>query len=217
MFQETSKNPTELAITNAINLLQSQGICTIPCETHLLSEVSEEMLPYQLLSTNDIIFYALGAGCCMTMGGLAAGLTMGFSNLNPLDLAVKLKSGSKTEIKQAERLVPLLERHHLTLVTLLLYNSFSSEALPIFLNKLLPEYMAVVFSVVVVLFFGEIFPSAIFVGAKGLTICSGLTPFVNLLTFLAYPIGKPIAMGLDYFLGHDNHGITKYNRKELQI
>ena len=101
------------AISDAIKILNNNGICTTSCETRFLSDI-DEVLPYQLLSTKDIIFYSIGALCCMAMGGLAAGLTMGFSNLNPLDLAVKLKSGTSLEIRQASRLVPLMENHHLS-------------------------------------------------------------------------------------------------------
>ena len=54
--------------------------------------------------------------------------------------------------------------HHLLLVSLLLVNAAVNEALPIFLDSLVPSWLAIVLSVTLVLFFGEIIPSAIFTG-----------------------------------------------------
>mgnify|MGYP006902753980 CR=1 FL=1 len=45
-----------------------------------------------------------------------------------------------------------------------------NEALPIFLNAIVPEYIAIILSVSFVLVFGEIIPSAVFTGPKRLTI-----------------------------------------------
>lgn len=53
---------------------------------------------------------------------------------------------------------PILKRHHYLLVTLLLSNATAMEALPIFLDKLVPSFWAVLISVSMVLFFGEIIP-----------------------------------------------------------
>lgn len=49
--------------------------------------------------------------------------------------------------------------------------SWQNEALPIFLNMIVPEFVAVIMSVTLVLIFGEIIPSAVFTGPKKLTIC----------------------------------------------
>ena len=51
-----------------------------------------------------------------------------------------------------------------------------NEALPIFLNLIVPEYLAVILSVSFVLIFGEILPSAVFTGPKKLTICTPAAP-----------------------------------------
>lgn len=50
----------------------------------------------------------------------------------------------------------VIHRHHLLLVTLLLANSIAMEALPIFLDRLVPSWAAVLISVTAVLFFGEV-------------------------------------------------------------
>jgi len=58
------------------------------------------------------------------------------------------------------------EPHHLLMVTLLLMNSAANEALPIFLDKLVPSpIIAILVSVTVVLIVGEILPTAVFTGS----------------------------------------------------
>ena len=67
--------------------------------------------------------------------------------------------------------------------------SWQNEALPIFLNMIVPEFVAVIMSVTLVLIFGEIIPSAVFTGPKKLTICE-LT-----LEFACHPANPPHSGG----------------------
>jgi metal transporter CNNM len=93
-------------------------------------------------------------------------------------------------------------------------NALANEALPIFLDKLVPSYIAVILSVTLVLFFGEIIPSAIFTGPSQLSISSKLAPLVRCVLFLLAPIAWPIAKLLDHFL-HEEGSLEKYDRVEL--
>lgn len=54
------------------------------------------------------------------------------------------------EKAQAGRVLPLITRHHVLLVTLLLYNAAANEALPIFFDDLMPTPYAVGLSVTMV-------------------------------------------------------------------
>jgi metal transporter CNNM len=95
-------------------------------------------------------------------------------------------------------------------------NALANEALPLFLDKLVPAYMAVIISVTLVLFFGEIIPSAIFTGPNQLAISSKLAPLVKIVLLILKPIAWPIAKALDYFLHHDESDtLEKYDRSEL--
>ena len=93
-------------------------------------------------------------------------------------------------------------------------NAISNEALPIFLEALVPPSVAILCSVTLVLFFGEIFPSAIFTGPQQLVIAHRLLPLVRLAMWLLYPLAGPIAALLDWFL-HDDEDVAAYNRGEL--
>ena len=89
---------------------------------------------------------------CVTTAALAAGLSMGMLSLDPLMLLVKIRAPRSPEEKeQAESLLPIVKKHHLLLVTLLLLNSMANEALPLFLDRLVPPYLAVLLSVTFVL------------------------------------------------------------------
>jgi len=101
----------------------------------------------------------VGTAACVMLASLAAGLTMGIVSLDAFDLQVLLATnpedtGSQREAeallerqRHARRVLPFVENHHLTLVTLLLMNSIANEAMPLFLDELLGRYAAIVFSV----------------------------------------------------------------------
>ncbi|KDO32086.1 hypothetical protein SPRG_03306 [Saprolegnia parasitica CBS 223.65] len=166
----------------------------------------------------DPYAFWLGTGVVLALiclAGLMAGLTMGLLSLDLLNLQILQLEGSPEEKVRAGRVLPVIQRHHLLLVSLLLFNAAANEALPIFLARLMPEAQAVVVSVTCVLLFGEILPSAIFTGKSQLAIASYLMPVVQLLMMLASPVAYPISKVLDCLLGKDHNG-TRYKRKELK-
>ncbi|RQM21297.1 hypothetical protein B5M09_008124 [Aphanomyces astaci] len=147
----------------------------------------------------------------IAVAGMMAGLTMGLLSLDQLNLQILQTSGADDEKVQAERLLPIVKKHHLLLVSLLLFNAAANEALPVFLSRVVTEAQAVMISVTCVLFFGEIIPSAIFTGKQQLAIAAALVPFVKLLMLVAFPIAFPIAKLLDRWLGED-HDFSRYER-----
>jgi metal transporter CNNM len=56
----------------------------------------------------------------------------------------------------AARIIPVVKNQHLLLVTLLICNAGCMETLPIFSDKLLSPVFAIVISVTLILFFGEV-------------------------------------------------------------
>ncbi|GAB9469486.1 hypothetical protein Gpo141_00006764 [Globisporangium polare] len=147
--------------------------------------------------------------------GLMAGLTMGLLSLDMLNMRILELEGSEEQKRQAARVLPILNQHHFLLVTLLLVNAGANEALPIFLNKLVPEAVSIVLSVTCVLLFGEIIPSAVFTGPNQLRIAAWLAPAVKMLMVVACPIAYPISKLLDWWLGAE-HDHAQYKRKELK-
>jgi len=144
---------------------------------------------------------------CVITAALAAGLTMGLLSLDPLMLLIKIRAGAtQQEQDQAAALLPIVKQHHLLLVTLLLLNSMANEALPLFLEDLVSPLVAVILSVTLVLFFGEIVPSAIFTGPNKVALAYQMVPLVKLMMILLWPLAYPIAKLLDHVLHEDDDG-----------
>lgn len=90
--------------------------------------------------------------------GIFSGLTVGYLSIDNLAIDLKLKTGTAKEKHQARRVISVISQRHLLLVTLLISNACCLEALPIFLDSLVPSWIAIIISVTAVLFFGEIIP-----------------------------------------------------------
>ena len=84
-----------------------------------------------------------------------SGLTMGLLSLDMMSLKVMKDGGTDSEKKHARRIIPIVKRHHLLLVTLLLGNAAAVEAMPIFLDRISDPITAILVSVTAVLIFGE--------------------------------------------------------------
>ncbi|KAK3231609.1 hypothetical protein Dsin_003490 [Dipteronia sinensis] len=145
--------------------------------------------------------------------GLMAGLTLGLMSLGLVDLEVLIKAGRPQDRIHAAKIFPVVKNQHLLLCTLLIGNSLAMEALPIFLDKLVPPWAAVLISVTLILAFGEILPNAVCT-RYGLTVGATMAPVVHVLLFLFYPVSYPISKVLDWMLGK-GHGVL-LRRAELK-
>jgi hypothetical protein len=126
-----------------------------PIHTHTPSlEMSEEA---EIGSTDFYVALGISAGL-VVMAGVMSGLTMGLMSLDLTTLRVVAKTGDRRSRRYAAKIIPLVEKHHLLLVTLLLANASAMEALPIFLDKIVSPTISIILSVSLVLMFGEVIP-----------------------------------------------------------
>ncbi|MCL7052025.1 hypothetical protein MKW94_000583, partial [Papaver nudicaule] len=132
--------------------------------------------------------------------GLMAGLTLGLVSLGLVELEVLIKSGTPQDRKYAAKIFPVVKNQHLLLCTLLLGNALAMETLPIFLDKLVAPWAAILISVTLILVFGEIMPQAICT-RYGMKVGAITAPFVRVLLWLFFPIAYPISKMLDWMLG----------------
>lgn len=116
--------------------------------------------------------------------------------------------------RRAKKLLPVLEHNHHLLVTLLFCNAMALEALPIFLDKLVPSWLAVVLSVTAVLFFGEVIPQSVCIGPNQMAIAECSVPLVKFLMAVTFPVSWPISKLLDHMLGE--HKLTRFSAPELK-
>ena len=157
------------------------------------------------------------AGCaliCVCCAATAAGMTTGLLSIDTLKLKIKLQVGTPKEQEYARKILPLLSNHHWLLCTLLIYNAAATEALPIFLDALVPSWAAVVISVTLVLLFGEVIPTALFTGPNQLAIAANFTGLVRFVQVVFYPVAYPMSLLLDWVLGHEE-AVELYTREEI--
>jgi metal transporter CNNM len=94
---------------------------------------------------------------CLLIAGLMAGLILGLASIDHLSLEITSKKSKKLE-KSCNRIFAVIHHHHWMLVTLLLINAAGLETLPIYLNKAMDEFLAILIAVVGVLFIGQLIP-----------------------------------------------------------
>ncbi|RDX84169.1 putative DUF21 domain-containing protein, partial [Mucuna pruriens] len=158
-------------------------------------------------------FFYAGISCLLVLfAGIMSGLTLGLMSLGLVDLEILQRSGSSTEKKQAAAILPVVQKQHQLLVTLLLCNACAMEALPLYLDKIFHPVVAVVLSVTFVLAFGEVIPQAICT-RYGLYVGANFVGLVRVLMIICYPIAYPIGKVLDVLLGH-NHAL--FRRAQLK-
>eukprot|EP01018_Ginkgo_biloba_P026227 Gb_06178 [translate_table: standard] len=145
--------------------------------------------------------------------GIMSGLTLGLMSLGLVDLEVLQRSGTSTEKKQAAAIFPVVQKQHQLLVTLLLCNAASMEALPIYLDKIFHPVVAVILSVTFVLAFGEVIPQAI-CSRYGLAVGANFVWLVRILMIICYPIAYPVGKVLDCVLGHNDSAL--FRRAQLK-
>ncbi|XP_020102959.1 DUF21 domain-containing protein At4g14240-like [Ananas comosus] len=142
-----------------------------------------------------------------------SGLTLGLMSLGLVELEILQRSGSPTEKTQAATILPVVQKQHQLLVTLLLCNAAAMEALPIFLDKIFHPVVAVILSVTFVLAFGEVIPQAICT-RYGLAVGANFVWLVRILMVVCCPIAYPIGKILDWALGHNESAL--FRRAQLK-
>ena len=144
-----------------------------------------------------------------------SGLTVGLLSIDEMELEIKLTNGTTREKIQARRILAVIDNHHLLLVTLLLANAACMESLPLMLNKMVSEMLAIIISVTLVLIFGEVVPQALCTGPDQLKIAANLCVLVRIIVFLLWPLSYPISRLLDYIFGH-HHKAKKLKNEDLK-
>ncbi|XP_028549116.1 DUF21 domain-containing protein At2g14520 isoform X1 [Dendrobium catenatum] len=161
------------------------------------------------------VFWLYVAVCvCLVMfAGLMSGLTLGLMSLSLVDLEVIAKAGKPEDRKNAMKILPVVKNQHLLLCTLLIGNSLAMEALPIFLNSLVPAWGAILLSVTLILAFGEIIPQSV-CSRYGLSVGARTAWIVRVLLLVFFPITYPISKVLDWILGKGHYALLR--RAELK-
>lgn len=182
--------------------------------TYLLQPISD---PYNLFSFDVVneqvavipasltwpqfLTYLAASIVVVLIGGMMSGLTVGYMSLDELSLKIKIYVGTPSEQRDAKKILPLIKKHHYLLVTLLFANAAAMEALPLFLDKLMPGYVAVLVSVTAVLVFGEVIPQALCTGPYKLRIAAAFVEPIRMVMYILFLVAYPMAKLLDKVIG----------------
>ena len=159
-------------------------------------------------------FNFIGFTILAIFAGAMSGLTVGYLSIDMLILEIKLSNGTEQEKIYARKIRKIIADHHWILVTLLVCNAFACEAMPILLDKLVNPMVAIIISVTVLLFVGEIIPQALCTGPNQMKIAAFLAPFTYCLMIITFPISYPIARFMDLVIG--KHSKTRFCNQDLK-
>lgn len=146
----------------------------------------------------------------ITMSALCSGLNIALMSLSLADLRRKSKLGNPA----AKRVLPLRRNSNLTLASIILTNIAVISANSLVLDSKFNGWIAGIFSTLLIVLFGEIFPQAIF-SRHALRFTAYFAGLLRAMIFITYPISKPLQLLLDKLLGRERTSLQ--SRHELGI
>lgn len=150
---------------------------------------------------------------CIVLSGTFSGLTLGLMSLDIIDLRVLTESGTPTEKKYAQKILPVRRHGNFLLCTLLIGNTAVNSALSIVSSSIFGGLIGLFSSTFIILYLGEIIPQSI-CHRYGLIIGAHSIPMVKFLMLLTAVLSYPTSRVLDYFLGGEP--ATRYNKSQLR-
>jgi metal transporter CNNM len=141
---------------------------------------------------SSIILFIAEVFLLILASAICSGLNVAVMSLDPEDLKRKALLGNH----QAKRVLPLRNRTHLVLASILLTNVAAVSATSLVLNQRLTGWIAGALATLLIVVFGEVVPQALF-AKNALRYSSEFAPLLNVLISITYVISKPLETLLD--------------------
>jgi hypothetical protein len=151
-----------------------------------------------LSMTTQNVLTCLGIVLCIAQSGMFAGLNLAIFSLSRLRLEIAANAGDADAIKVRE----LRQDSNLTLSTIVWGTVGTNVLLTLLSDSVLSGLAAFAFSTVVITFLGELVPQAYF-SRHALRMTALLAPLLKVYRVGFYPVAKPTALMLDWWLGHE--------------
>lgn len=160
---------------------------------------------------NQIIIWILIV-LCLTQSAIFSGMTIGLFSLGRLRLEIEAEADNKEALKILQ-----IRRDSNFLLTTLLWGNIAVNVLIAQLTgSVLTGAAAFLFSTFVITSFGEIVPQAYF-SRNALSLGAKLTPLVRFYQMLLYPVAKPTALILDWWLGREKLELFKEQSMRIML
>ena len=146
----------------------------------------------------------VGIPLCVVQAALFSGLNLAAFSISRLRLEVEAAGGNPHAVK----LLHLRKDANLTLATILWGNVGTMVLLTLLSESVMGGVAAFLFSTFVITFLGEIVPQAYF-SRHALRVSGRLFPFLAVYRIVLFPIAKPTALFLNWWLGPEGIVLLK--------
>ena len=161
----------------------------------------------EALSVNTLVW--LGILFCISQSAMFSGLNLALLGISRLRLEVEASAGNPA----ANKILKLRRDFNFLLTTILWGNVAVNVLLALLSKSVMAGVTAFFFSTFLITFIGEIAPQAYF-SRHAMRMGSLLAPLIRFYQLLLYPVAKPSAMVLDWWLGEE--GIRYFREKDLR-
>lgn len=151
----------------------------------------------------------VGIVLCLGQAAIFSGLNLAVFSISRLRLEVEAAGGNAG----AAKVLRLRADANLMLATILWGNVAANVLLTLLSESVLAGIGAFLFSTVVITLLGEIFPQAYF-SRNAIRVAGQLTPMLDFYRVLLFPIAKPTAVLLNYWLGPE--GLTLFRERDFR-
>ncbi len=151
----------------------------------------------------------LGILFCISQSAMFSGLNLALLSISRLRLEVEASTGNQSAVK----ILALRKDFNFLLTTVLWGNVAINVLLTLLSNSVMAGLTAFLFSTILITFFGEIIPQAYF-SRHAMRMGSMLAPLLRVYQWLLFPVAKPSALMLDWWLGKE--GIRYFRERDLR-
>ena len=160
-----------------------------------------------ILSIDALIW--TGIVFCISQSAMFSGLNLALLGISRLRLEVDASAGNSAAIE----ILALRKDFNFLLATILWGNVGINVLLTLLSNSIMAGLTAFFFSTILITFAGEIFPQAYF-SRHAMRMGALLAPLLRFYQIILFPVAKPSAMILDWWLGKEN--IQYFRERDLR-
>ena len=161
----------------------------------------------EALSVNALVWG--GILFCISQSAMFSGLNLALLGISRLRLEVEASAGNSAAVK----ILSLRRDFNFLLTTILWGNVSINVLLTLLSDSVMAGVAAFFFSTFLITFVGEIAPQAYFT-RHAMRMGSLLAPLLRIYQLLLYPVAKPSAIVLDWWLGEE--GIRYFRERDLR-